>query len=182
MFQNVSSISATGADQVTIEARGTAYHRTAIRFSWTKAGLTPQDVYGTLHYKAYVRVYLPAGSVLSSRSGWNGPYDKGVTSGRSYWGGYFLLNYPLSGSITLTWSDAGAAQEDAHGIMHYVYTMQHHAGALEAMNVQITLPACASISHASAGVKAVGGQQASLSQALGSDTEMDVDYTCAGQA
>ena len=166
-------------DQVTIDAQGTAYHRTVIRFSWTKAGLTPQDVYGTLLYKAYVRVYLPASSVLSARNGWNGPYDRGVTSGRAYWGGYFLLNYPLSGSITLTWSDAGAALKDAHG-WRYVYTMQHQAGALEEMNVQITLPACASISHVSAGVRVNSRQRASLSQALGSDTNMDVDYTCVG--
>ncbi len=166
-------------DQVTIDAQGTAYHRTVIRFSWTKAGLTPQDVYGTLLYKAYVRVYLPAGSVLSARDGWKGPYDKGITSGRAYWGGYFLLNYPQSGSITLTWSDTGAALKDAHG-WHYVYTMQHQSGALEAMNVQIRLPACASISHASAGVKVNSRQQMNLSQALDSDTEMDVDYTCVG--
>jgi len=169
----------TVSDRVTINAQGTASHQTVIRFSWTKAGLTAQDFYGTTLYKAYVRVYLPADSVLSARSGWNGPYDRGTTSGRAYLGGYFLLNYPLSGSITLTWSDTGAALKDAHG-WHYVYTMQHQAGALEAMNVQITLPACASISHASAGVKVDGRQQASLSQALGRDTNVDVDYTCAG--
>ena len=166
-------------DQVTVNAQGTAYHRTVIRFSWTKAGLTAQDFYGTTLYKAYVRVYVPADGILSARGGWNGPYDRGITSGRVYWGGYFLLNYPLSGSITLMWSDAGAALKDAHG-WHYVYTMQHQAGALEAMNVQITFPSCASISHTSAGVKVDGRQQVSLSQALSRDTDVDVDYTCAG--
>ncbi len=170
----------TVSDQVTINAQGTAYHRTVIRFSWTKAGLTYQDFFGTTHYKAYVRVYVPARGVLSAGEGWNGPYDKGTTSGRAYWGAYFLLNYPLSGSITLTWSDTGAAVKDVHGIWHYVYTMQHQAGALEAMNVQMTFPSCASISRASTGVKVDGRQQASLSQALGSDTNVDVDYTCAG--
>ena len=169
----------TVSDQVTIDQRGTAYHRTMITFSWTKAGLTTQDFYGPTLYKAYVRVYLPAGSILTSRSGWNGPYDTGIASGRAYRGGYFLLNYPLTGSIMLTWSDAGAALKDAHG-WHYVYTMQRQAGALEAMHVQIMLPSCASISHASAGVKVDGRQQVSLSQALVSDTDMKVDYTCTG--
>ena len=169
----------TVSDQVTIDAQGTAYHRTTIRFNWTKTGLTAQDFYGSTLYKAYVRVYFPADSVLSAHSGWNGPYDRGATSGRAYWGGYFLLKYPLSGSITLTWSDVGAALKDAHG-WHYIYTMQHQAGALEAMNVQVTLPLCASIARASAGVKVDDRQQASLSQALGSDTSIQVDYTCAG--
>lgn len=170
----------TVSDRVTIDAQGTAYHRSMITFSWTKTGLTYLDFYGTTHYKAYVRVYVPAGGVLSARGGWNGPYDKGIISGRAYWGGYFLLNYPLSGSITLTWSDTGAALKDARGMWHYVYTMQRQAGALEAMHAQITLPPCALISHTSAGVKVVGKQQASISQALGSDTDVDVDYTCAG--
>ena len=116
------------SDQVTINQVGTAYHRTVISFTWTKAGLTDQDFYGTTHYKAYVRVYVPAGGVLYTRSGWNGPYDRGVTSGRAYWGGYFLLNYPLAGSITLTWSDAGTVLKDGYG-WHYIYTMQHQAGA-----------------------------------------------------
>lgn len=169
----------TVSDQVTINAQGTAYHRTVIRFSWTKAGLTAQDMYGTTHYKAYVRVYVPAGGVLYTRGGWNGPYDKGNTSGRAYWGGYFLLNYPLNGFITLTWSDVGAALRDANS-WHYVYAMQRQAGALEAMNVQITLPSCASIYHTSAGVKVDGRQRASLSQALSGDTNVEVDYTCTG--
>jgi hypothetical protein len=116
---------------------------------------------------------------LSARGGWNGPYDKGVVSERAYWGGYFLLNYPLTGSITLTWSVAGAAQKDVHG-WHYAYTMQRQAGAMETMNLQITLPSCASISHVSTGVMLDGRQQAHLAQALNSDTELDIDYTCVG--
>lgn len=165
-------------DQVTVNAQGTAYHRTVISFSWTKAGLTAQDFYGTTNYKAYVRVYAPAGSVLYTREGWHGPYDTGIASGRTYWGGYFLLNYPLTGSITLTWSDAGVVLKDAHG-WHYMYTMQRQAGALEAMHVQITLPSCASIYHASTGVTIGSRRQAQMGQALDNDTTMDIDYTCA---
>lgn len=166
-------------DQVTIDQHGTAYHRTTINFTWTKAGLTGQDFHGTTRYKAYVRVYVPEGGVLYTRERWNGPYDMGVASGRAYWGGYFLLNYPLTGSITLIWSDARAALKDAHG-WHYTYTMQRQAGALEAMHVQITLPSCASIYHTSPGVTVDGRQQAHMAQALDSDTTMDIDYTCMG--
>ena len=166
-------------DQVTIDQQGTAYHRTTINFTWTKVGLTGQDFHGTTHYKAYVRVYVPAGGVLYAREGWNGPYDTGVASGRAYWGGYFLLNYPLTGSITLTWSNAETALKDAHG-WHYIYTMQRQAGALEAMHVQITLPSCASIYHVSAGVTVDDRQQAHIAQELDQDTTMDIDYTCMG--
>ncbi len=166
-------------DQVTINPVGTAYHRTVISFTWTKAGLTDQDLYGTTHYKAYVRVYVPAGGVLYTRSGWNGPYDRGVTSGRAYWGGYFLLNYPLTGSITLTWSDVGTAHEDRYG-WHYIYTMQHQAGALEVMNLQVTLPSCAVIIHSSAGVVTDSKRQVHLAQILSQDTEASIDYTCSG--
>jgi Protein of unknown function (DUF4012) len=164
-------------DQVTINPKGTAFHRTVIDFTWTKAGLTDQGFHGTTHYKAYVRVYVPAGGVLYTRSGWNGPYDRGITTGRAYWGGYFLLNYPLTGSITLTWSDAGTVLKDGHG-WHYVYSMQRQAGAQEAMNVQVTLPSCASISHVSPGVTVDGRQQAHLTQVLSRDTEVNIDYTC----
>jgi hypothetical protein len=164
-------------DQVTINPEGTAFHRTVIGFTWTKAGLTDQDFHGTTHYKAYVRVYIPAGGVLYTRSGWNGPYDRGITSGRAYWGGYFLLNYPLTGSITLTWSDAGTVLQDGHG-WHYVYSMQRQAGAQEAMNVQVTLPSCASIYHASAGVVTENKQQVHLAQILNQDTTTSIDYTC----
>lgn len=166
-------------DQVTINPVGTAFHRTLIRFTWTKAGLTAQDFHGTTHYKAYVRVYVPAGGALLSRDGWNGPYDKGSISGRTYWGGYFLLNYPLTGSITLTWSDTGTVQKDGHG-WHYIYSMQHQAGALEAMNLRVTLPSCAAIFHASAGVTVDNKHQAQLRQALSQDATMSIDYTCSG--
>jgi hypothetical protein len=165
-------------DQVTINPQGTVFHRTAIGFIWTKAGLTDLDFHGTTHYKSYVRVYVPAGGVLISRDGWNGPYDRGITSGRAYWGGYFLLDYPLAGSITLTWSDAGTVLKDGHG-WHYVYSMQHQAGALEAMNLRMTLPSCAAIYHASAGVTVDSKRQAHIAQALNRDTNVNIDYTCA---
>ena len=166
-------------DQVSINPAGTAYHRTVISFTWTKAGLTGQDFLGTTHYKAYVRVYVPAGGVLYTRSGWNGPYDRGVSSGRTFWGGYFSLNYPLAGSIMLTWSVAGGAHQDGHG-WHYVYSMQHQAGALEAMNLQVTLPSCASIYHTSAGVTLDSRHQAHQAQVLSWDTTASIDYTCSG--
>ena len=164
-------------DQVTIDQSGTAYHRTVIRFTWTKAGLTGQDFHGTTHYKAYVRVYVPAGGILDTRGGWSGPYDRGVISGRAFWGGYFLLNYPLAGSITLAWRVTGAAHKDGHG-WHYIYSMQRQAGAMEAMNLQVTLPPCAAIYHASPGVTVESKGQAQLAQGLSRDTDVTIDYLC----
>jgi hypothetical protein len=61
---------------------------------------------------------------------------------------------------------------------HYVYSMQRQAGALEAMNLQVTLPSCAAIYSASAGVTVDSKRQAHIAQVLSRDTNVNIDYTC----
>lgn len=163
-------------DRVTIDQAGSALHHTVITFSWTKAGLTAQDFYGTTQYKGYIQVYAPAGSVLRSYDGWDHPTSE-MDFGRRVWAGDFSLAYPLTGAITLTWSVAGAAQKDGHG-WHYSYMMQRQAGAQEQMSVQVALPSCAAIVHTSPGVVKDGKRQAHLAQLLSQDTELHLDYTC----
>ena len=60
--QNKASglIATTLNDQVTIDANGNAFHQTTLHYSWMAAG----NVYGSLIYRDYVRVYMPIGSVV----------------------------------------------------------------------------------------------------------------------
>ncbi|HLX55914.1 MAG TPA: DUF4012 domain-containing protein, partial [Ktedonobacteraceae bacterium] len=171
-------LATTVNDQVTIDRAGAAVHRTVIKFTWTKPGLTGRDFYGSTRYKDFVRVYVPAGSVLQTQEGWS-PYSTGIAFGRRFWGGKFELNYPLSGAITLTWSFAGAAQEVGHS-WQYHYLMQHQAGSQQKMYLQVALPSCAAIALTSAGVVADSKRQAHLAQILSQDTAVSIDYTCSG--
>jgi len=123
-----------------------------------------------------VRAYMPVNSVLHAQAGWT-PNDTGVASGRRFWGGYFNVDYPSTGTITLTWSVAGAAMRDAHG-WHYLYLIQKQAGALEQMDLRVTLPPCAAIVDTSSGVVKDSKQYAHITQALIQDSKVSIYYTC----
>ena len=162
-------------DQVSIDNSGNATHHTIIKFTWTASGPAP-NFYGSTLYKAYVRAYMPVNSVLHAQAGWT-PNDTGVASGRRFWGGYFNVDYPSTGTITLTWSVAGAAMRDAHG-WHYLYLIQKQAGALEQMDLRVTLPPCAAIVDTSSGVVKDSKQYAHITQALIQDSKVSIYYTC----
>jgi len=166
-------------DQVTIDNSGTATHHTLIKFTWTTPGLRAIDFYGSTRYSDYLRVYVPSNSVLLSQAGWL-PNDAGIAFGRKFWGGYGHVNYPNTGTITLTWSVAGAAHKDAQGLKgwHYMYLIQHQAGAQQKMFLQVALAPCAAIVDKSTGVVAEGKHNAYLAQALTQDTGVSIDYTC----
>lgn len=163
-------------DRVTIDVAGSAEHTTAIRFTWTKPGLTARDLYGSPDYSSFIQVYVPTGSVLQKSAGWS-LYSSGIAFARTYWEGYFQLDYPLTGAITLVWSVAGSAQQNGH-TWHYLYSLQRQAGALEDVNLQETLPSCAAIVHTSLGIVADSKRQAHLAQVLSQDTAASIDYTC----
>jgi hypothetical protein len=162
-------------DQVSIDNSGNATHHTTIKFTWTAPGLTGSDFYGSTLYKAYVRVYMPPKSVLHTQNGWV-PNDSGTALGRTFRGGYFNLEYPQTGTITLTWSVAGAVKKDAHG-WHYLYLIQRQPGAQQEINLRVALPPCAAIVDKSTGVVAKSKQQAYLVQTLSQDTSIRLDYT-----
>lgn len=165
-------------DQVTIDSAGAATHHTVIRFNWAKPGLTGSDFYGSTVYKGYIQVYVPQGSVLQAQNGWS-PASSGTAFGRGFWAGNFTLSYPLTGEITLTWSVTGAAQR--HGkSWQYSYLIQRQAGAQEYVNLQVTLPLCASMNHLSTGVVMDGKQQVHLAQPLSQDTSAVINYVCSG--
>lgn len=162
-------------DQISIDNLGNATHKTTIKYTWTASGPAP-NFYGSTLYKAYVRVYTPDNSVLHTQAGW-APNGTGVASGRRFWGGYFSVDYPTTGTITLTWSVAGAAKKDTHG-WHYLYLIQRQAGAQQQMDLGVVLPPCAAIVSKSTGVLAESKQQAHLAQTLSQDTGIRIDYTC----
>ena len=162
-------------DQVSIDNSGNATHHTTIKFTWTAPGLTGSDFYGSTLYKAYVRVYMPPKSVLHTQDGW-APNDSGTALGRAFRGGYFNLEYPQTGTITLTWTVARAVKKDAHG-WHYLYLIQRQAGAQQEINLRVALPLCAAIVGKSTGVVAKSKQQAYLVQTLSQDTSIRLDYT-----
>jgi hypothetical protein len=163
-------------DNVTIDQAGTAMHHTVITLTWTNPGLTARDFYGTTHYRAHLQVYVPNGSVLRAHGGWN-PYDTGIGFERRYWAGNYYLDYPQTGTITLDWSIAGAAQHNGSA-WQYSYLMQRQAGAQEKVSVEVALPACASVLRTSAGVVEDGKRQVRFVQVLSEDMGMDVDYRC----
>ena len=165
-------------DQVTIDQVGNATHHTVIEFNWTKPGLTASDFYGPMLYQGHLQVYVPSGSVLQTHNGWS-PLNDGISFGRTLWDGYFSLAYPLTGTITLTWTVAGVAQKDGHNWL-YPYLMQHQAGAQEKMSLQVTLPSCATIAHTSAGVIRDNKWQVHLAQILSQDMEATMNYNCSG--
>ena len=169
-------LNTTVDDQVSIDNSGNATHHTTIKFTWTAPGLTGRDFYGSTLYKAYVRVYMPPKTVLHTQDGW-APNDSGTALGRAFWGGYFNLEYPQTGTITLTWSVVGAAKKDTHG-WHYLYLIQRQAGAQQQMNLRVALPSCATIIDKSTGVVAKSKQQAQLVQTLSQDTDLTIGYTC----
>src|SRR5262249_49194295 len=101
-----------------------------------------------------------------------------IAFNRSVYGGEFTLNYGQSGTITLIWTAPKAAVQDASGGWHYTYLLQRQAGITWLANVQVTLPACAQISGTPAGFKASDAQHAVGSQALATDQNLSLDYTC----
>ena len=168
-------LTTTVNDLVSIDNSGNAMHHTIVKFTWTASG-PPPNFYGSTLYKAYVRVYTPVNSLLHTQAGWS-PNDSGTALGRAYWGGYFAVDYPSTGTITLTWSVAGAAKKDAHG-WHYQYLIQRQAGAQQQADLQVVLPSCATIVNKSTGVVAESKQQAHLAQTLSQDAGISIDYTC----
>lgn len=166
-----SFIITTLNDQVTIDATGNAVHHTTLRYAWT----LPGPIYGSSLYRDYIRVYAPPGSTLQAQNGWQ-PQGTGKTFGNEVWAGFFTLTYGQTRTITLTWKVPHAAVKDASG-WHYRYLLQKQAGTQWKAQVQVQLPTCATVQHASGGL-AAHGTQAALSQVLSADINTEVDYSC----
>jgi hypothetical protein len=93
------------------------------------------------------------------------------------WAGFFSLYYGQKRTITLIWTETGAASKDANG-WHYQYEIQRQAGAQRTLNLRIILPSCARITNKWGGLVSSNRQVAMLTQSLNEDLSVGVDYTC----
>ncbi len=158
-------------DQVVIDSNGDAIHHTTLRYAW----LTNGDVYGSLVYRDYLRVYLPSDSTVSVQDGWE-PHGTSTAFGHKVLAGYYTLVYGQTRTITLVWMVPRAATHDAQG-WHYHDEIQRQAGARWTIHVQIILPANATTMKVSGGLTAHGKIEAVLNQSLAQNVIMGVNYT-----
>ncbi len=166
-----SLITNTLNDQVVIDSNGNAIHHTTLRYAW----LTNGDVYGSLVYRDYLRVYLPPGSTVSVQNGWE-THGTSSAFGREVLAGYYTLVYGQTNTITLVWMVPHAATYDAQG-WHYHDEIQRQAGAEWTIHMQVKLPANATNMKAWGGLTAHGKIEAVLNQSLEQNVIMGVDYT-----
>lgn len=165
-------ITSTFHEQVILDAQGNATHRTTLTYVWGKSG----PIYGSELYRDYVRIYVPAGSMLQEQQGWQ-PRGTRQAFGRTVWAGFFTLSYGQTRTITFVWTETGAARKDATG-WHYEYLMQRQAGATWNVDVEITMPSCVTETYETGGLLSHGRQTATFNQVLIQDTNLGVDYHC----
>jgi hypothetical protein len=158
-------------DRVTIDASGNATHRTTISYAWT----LPGKAYGPA-YRDYMRVYVPPDSNLQTQDGWQ-PRGTSQAFGREVWAGIFTLNYGQTRTITLTWTERGAAKKDAQG-WHYQYLIQKQAGTQWNLHLQVTPPVCAVMDNTSGGLVTTSNQVATLTQLVNEDMSFGISYRC----
>ncbi len=165
-----SLITNTLNDQVVIDSNGDAIHHTTLSYAWLKNG----DVYGSLLYRDYLRVYLPPNSMVSVQDGWE-PHGTSIAFGRKVLSGYYSLVYGQTRTITLIWMAPNAATHDAQG-WHYSDEIQRQAGAQWMIHVQVVLPADATNMKAWGGLTAHGKTVAILNQPLEQNVVMGINY------
>jgi hypothetical protein len=166
-----SLITNTLNDQVVIDSNGDAIHHMTLRYAW----LTNGNVYGSLVYRDYLRVYLPSSSTVSVQDGWE-PHGTSTAFGCEVLAGYYTLVYGQTVTITLVWMVPHAATHDAQG-WHYHDEIQRQAGAQWTIHVQVILPANVTRMKAWGGLTAHGKTEAVLNQSLVQNVIMGVDYT-----
>ncbi len=156
-------------DQVTIDTNGNATHHTTIRYVWATQG----DVYGSLVYRDYMRIYLPPNSIVSTQSGWL-PDGTSTAYGRKVIAGSFTFVYHQSFTLTLVWTVPHAATKNAQG-WHYPYEIQHQAGTLWTVNLTVNPPSCAALKSSTGGFTS-SSKAVALNKVVTEDLSLGVDY------
>ena len=157
-------------DQVTIDSNGNAVHSTSIRYVWTTQG----DVYGSLVYRDYIRIYLPPNSVVTTQSGWQ-PNSTSMAYGRKVIAGSFTFVYHQSFTLKLVWTVPHAATMGAQS-WHYPYEIQHQAGTLWTVNLTVKLPSCSTVTNSTGGLISKGKQTVALNKIITEDLTLGIDY------
>lgn len=167
-----SFIITTMSDQVTLDDAGNALHHTILQYAWT----LPGPIYGSSLYRDYIRIYVPPGSTLQAQKGWQ-PRGTSNTFGREVWAGFFTLTYGHTMTISLSWLAHNVTYKSTDG-WHYQYVLQKQAGTQPKVQVQVQLPACATVRHTVGGMVARGQQGAVFTQAVDVNTSLGVGYSC----
>ena len=159
-------------DQVTIDTQGNAVHHTSINYSWT----IPGPYFGHSTYRDYVQIYAPLNSNLQSQQGWQ---SRGTSAAfdHTIWTGFFTLTFGQKLTITLEWTDQSAAKQNESG-WHYTYLIQRQPGTQWTYDLQVKLPACATIRQLEGGLTTSNPQTATISHDLDKNTTLGIDYTC----
>lgn len=165
-------ITSTLNDQIEIDRYGNATHHTTIKYEWANSG----PIYGNSTYNDYVRIYVPAGSKLSSETGWQS-YGTSESFGRSVFAGFFSFEAGQSRTITLSWSTTHAVSKDSSGF-HYRYLIQKQAGTQWQVHIYVTLPSCATKMNSIGGLTSVEKRTGAFTQPLRTDSDIGVDYQC----
>jgi hypothetical protein len=170
-----SLISNDMTERVTIDAQGNIMHRLLLTYTWSRRG----EVYGSSLYRDYLRVYVPANSVLTSQQGWS-PRGTQEAFGRKAWAGYFTLHYGQQVTVVLAWTvPASAIRDTQTQAFHYQYLIQRQAGTNWLLDLQVHLPSCAAVKQTQGDLNPPNPQHiAALSQPLDRDLNMSLDYTC----
>jgi hypothetical protein len=133
--------SARYADQVQLDANGTATHQLAISYDFAAAD--PSQAYllfGRYYYTTYLRIYTPPGAELKHVDGFlpgTAALDASDEPGRQMWGGEVTVQEGVPYTLHFTWSVAHAAVRDAAGHWHYTLEYQHQAGSSQTLHVTI---------------------------------------------
>lgn len=169
-------------DQITLDGTGAATHVATLTYYWPKSAESDNNLYGSgpygnTGYKDYLRLYVPPNAAIVSHSDtWNLEHaDKQFN--RLAWGGHFLMGYPSTYTIKVTWKVPGAAVRDSAG-WHYALLMQNQPGDLWNVNLQITTPPCATFLDAPVQMKQTGAHTAAVKSQLFNDSTFKVDYSC----
>jgi hypothetical protein len=166
-------------DQITLDQSGTATHHLTISYAWP---YNPASLYYDFaaginnRYHSYSRLYVPPTAVLKSESGWVNPSKPATAFGRQVWSGTTYVYYNNHLDVTLTWTVPHAATHDASG-WHYTLLFQKQAGITWQLNLQVTLPGCATLDGQPKNFTTVSGHTVSVKEPLANDVQFGVDYT-----
>lgn len=163
-------------DQTTLDAAGTASHQTQIEFQWTTPMLKAQNLYGSTRYRDYLRVYIPARSILLTQSGWSNDAS-GHAFGNAFWSGYASIDYPQTKIIRLTWRVEHVATLYAQH-WHYQELLQHQAGAQQNIDLHVTLQTCGTLVTSPAMVQENNQKSFYIVESLTQDKVLNINYKC----
>jgi len=170
------------SDQVTIDDKGTAVHKTTLTYTWPNDPKTltqtyPSDLSRPDVYHGYERLYIPPTAKIDGRNGW-GNQSAGSAFNRQVLGGDYRVYYKGTTTLTLNWTSPGAATHDATG-WHYKYLLQKQAGAVYNIDLKIALPACAKPGPLPSGFVAADAHTIALKpQPFATDINLALDYAC----